>query len=94
MTLKRVERDLRSLMAYDAPLTAEIACLHEATLELINLEENRLLTVFSIAALLFLPPTMIGIVNGMISAARHQRPERDHAGSRSGGPSPKRFVRS
>ena len=39
--------------------------LHEATLGLINLDQNRIIKVFSIAAVLFLPPTVVGTIYGM-----------------------------
>ncbi|GJD94951.1 magnesium transporter CorA family protein [Methylobacterium iners] len=63
--LKQLDRDLRSLTAYETQLSAEIAFLHEATIGLINLEQNRIIKVFSIAAVLFLPPTLVGTVYGM-----------------------------
>jgi len=63
--VKQLERDLRSLAAYDAQLSSEIGYLHEATLGLINLDQNRIIKVFSIAAVLFLPPTLVGTIYGM-----------------------------
>ncbi|WP_029031089.1 magnesium transporter CorA family protein [Salinarimonas rosea] len=63
--LKQLERDLRSLSAYEGQLTAEIVYLQEATLGLINLAQNRVIKVFSIAAVLFLPPTLVGTIYGM-----------------------------
>ena len=63
--LKQVDRDLRSLSAYEAQLSSEIVYLHDATLGLINLEQNRIIKVFSIAAVLFLPPTLVGTIYGM-----------------------------
>jgi magnesium transporter len=63
--LKQADRDLRSLTAYEAQLSAEIQYLHDATLGLINLEQNRIIKVFSIAAVLFLPPTLVGTIYGM-----------------------------
>ena len=63
--LKQVDRDLRSLTAYEGQLSSEIVYLHEATLGLINLDQNRVIKVFSIAAVLFLPPTLVGTVYGM-----------------------------
>jgi magnesium transporter len=57
--LKQLERDVRSLSAYETQLSAEITFLHEATIGLINLGQNRIIKVFSIAAVLFLPPTTV-----------------------------------
>ncbi len=63
--LKQLERDIRSLAVYEAELSSELRYLHEATLGLINLAQNRIIKVFSIAAVLFLPPTVVGTVYGM-----------------------------
>lgn len=63
--LKQLDRDLRSLLSYETQLSSEIAFLHEATIGLINLEQNRIIKVFSIAAVLFLPPTVVGTIYGM-----------------------------
>lgn len=63
--LKQIDRDLRSLTAYEGQLSSEIVYLHDATLGLINLDQNRVIKVFSIAAVLFLPPTLVGTVYGM-----------------------------
>jgi magnesium transporter len=63
--LKQIDRDLRSLTAYEVQLSSEIVYLHDATLGLINLDQNRIIKVFSIAAVLFLPPTVVGTIYGM-----------------------------
>jgi magnesium transporter len=63
--LKQLDRDLRSLSTYEAQLSSEIVYLHDTTLGLINLDQNRIIKVFSIAAVLFLPPTLIGTIYGM-----------------------------
>jgi magnesium transporter len=63
--VKQLDRDLRSLSAYEGQLSSEIVYLHDATLGLINLDQNRIIKVFSIAAVLFLPPTLVGTVYGM-----------------------------
>lgn len=63
--LKAVERDLKSLTAYEAQLEQQISFLHEATISLINLEQNAIIKVFSVAAVLFLPPTLVGTIYGM-----------------------------
>ena len=45
-------------------LSSEILYLHDATLGLINFDQNRI-KAFSIAAVLFLPPILVGTVEGM-----------------------------
>jgi magnesium transporter len=63
--LKTLERDARALAEHDAQVAADIAFLLSATLGLIDIEQNRIIKVFSIAAVLFLPPTLVGTVYGM-----------------------------
>lgn len=63
--MKSVERDVRSLSEYQSKMSGEITFLLDATLGLINIEQNSIIKVFSIAAVLFLPPTLVGTVYGM-----------------------------
>ncbi len=63
--LSTLDRDVASLTDYDAHLSAQIGFLLEATFGLISLEQNSIIKVFSIAAVLFLPPTLVGTVYGM-----------------------------
>ncbi|GAB3485120.1 magnesium transporter CorA family protein [Azotobacter salinestris] len=63
--LKAAERDVHSLSEYQAKMSGESSFLLEATLGLINIEQNSIIKVFSIAAVLFLPPTLVGTVYGM-----------------------------
>ncbi|CDF86920.1 magnesium transporter CorA family protein [Pseudomonas sp. QL9] len=63
--MKSVERDVRSLSEYLTKMSGEITFLLDATLGLINIEQNSIIKVFSIAAVLFLPPTLVGTVYGM-----------------------------
>lgn len=63
--MKAIERDVRSLGEHQARLLGDIAFLLDATLGLINIEQNAIIKVFSIAAVLFLPPTLVGTVYGM-----------------------------
>jgi magnesium transporter len=63
--LRTLDRDVASLTEYDGQLSAEIGFLLEATFGLIGLQQNNIIKVFSIAAVLFLPPTLVGTVYGM-----------------------------
>ncbi|KPL55454.1 magnesium transporter CorA family protein [Prosthecomicrobium hirschii] len=63
--LKAVDRDIKSLATYEGQLEQQVAYLHESTLGLINVEQNTIIKVFSVAAVLFLPPTLVGTVYGM-----------------------------
>ncbi|WP_044872942.1 magnesium transporter CorA family protein [Pseudomonas sp. LFM046] len=62
---RSIERDIRSLVDYVAKMFDEIAFLLSATLGLIDIEQNGIIKVFSIAAVLFLPLTLVGTVYGM-----------------------------
>jgi magnesium transporter len=59
------QRDIQSLTEYAEHLTAQIGHLQDATFNLINIEQNRVIKVFSIAAVLFLPPTLVATIYGM-----------------------------
>jgi magnesium transporter len=63
--LRTLDRDVASLTEYDTQLSAEIGFLSEATFGLIGVKQNNIIKVFSIAAVLFLPPTLVGTVYGM-----------------------------
>lgn len=63
--LRSIDLDIGSLTEYHARMLSEITFLLDATLGLINIEQNRIIKVFSIAAVLFLPPTLVGTIYGM-----------------------------
>ena len=65
MRLRTLDRDVASLTEYDAQLSAEIGFLLQAAFGLIGVEQNNIIKVFSIAAVLFLPPTLVGTAYGM-----------------------------
>ncbi|QUS36680.1 magnesium transporter CorA family protein [Falsirhodobacter algicola] len=63
--LKAIERDVKSLSAYEAQTEQELTFLHAATIGLIGVEQNQIIKALSVAAALFLPPTLVGTVYGM-----------------------------
>ncbi|MGE3769354.1 MAG: magnesium transporter CorA family protein [Bdellovibrionales bacterium] len=63
--LKTVNRDIQSLMEAANTITYETGFLLDATLGFINIEQNQIIKIFSIAAVVFLPPTLVGTVYGM-----------------------------
>jgi magnesium transporter len=63
--LETLDRDVQSLAAYEENLASQIGYLQDATFNLINIEQNRVIKVFTIAAVLFLPPTLVATVYGM-----------------------------
>ncbi len=63
--LQTLERDVKSLSEFDSQVAQEIEFLLDATLGLINLEQNNIIKVFTIVATLLMPPTVIGSIYGM-----------------------------
>jgi len=63
--LKSVQRDVASLNEHSASLSGNIAFMLEATLGLINVEQNAIIKFFSVAAVIFLPPTLVASYFGM-----------------------------
>jgi magnesium transporter len=62
---KTAQRDLQSLEE-DASFKAQkIQFLLDATLGLINLEQNDIIKLFSVLAVIFMPPTLIASIYGM-----------------------------
>jgi magnesium transporter len=58
-------RDVDSLMPHIDFLSEKADFLLNAAMGFINMEQNRLLKIFSVAALVFLPPTLIAGIYGM-----------------------------
>jgi magnesium transporter len=63
--LRATVHDIHSLSDHASFTGNKIAFLLDATLGLINIEQNRIIKIFSIAAVLFMPPTLIASVYGM-----------------------------
>jgi magnesium transporter len=63
--LKIIQRDVASLSDHAAFLSSKINFLLDATLGLINLEQNQIIKIFSVAAVVFLPPTLVASIYGM-----------------------------
>lgn len=62
---KTISRDIQSLSDQAGFLSSKVNFLLDATLGLINLEQNSIIKIFSIAAVIFLPPTLIASIYGM-----------------------------
>ncbi|GJE28956.1 magnesium transporter CorA family protein [Methylobacterium organophilum] len=58
-------RDLQSLEEHATFLSAKIQFLLDATLGLVNLEQNNIIKLFSVMAVVFMPPTLIASIYGM-----------------------------
>ncbi len=63
--LKTLQRDAAALGDHAAFLSNKINFLLDATLGLINLEQNQIIKIFSVAAVVFLPPTLVASIYGM-----------------------------
>jgi len=63
--IKIIQRDVTSLSDHAAFLSTKINFMLDATLGLINLEQNQIIKIFSVAAVVFLPPTLVASIYGM-----------------------------
>lgn len=62
---KSISRDVTSLSDHASFLGTKVSFLLEATLGLINVEQNNIIKIFSVAAVMFMPPTLIASIYGM-----------------------------
>jgi magnesium transporter len=58
-------RDVQSLSDYVAFMEDKINFLLDATIGMISIEQNRVIKIFSIVAVIFMPPTLIASIYGM-----------------------------
>lgn len=63
--LASLDHDMQSLTEHVSYHTQHIAFLLDAALGLINIEQNSIIKIFSVAAVVFLPPTLVASVYGM-----------------------------
>jgi len=64
-TLKEISRDLASLADHASFMSNKITFLLDATLGMISIQQNQIIKLFSVAAVVFLPPTLIASIYGM-----------------------------
>ncbi|MBX9697103.1 MAG: magnesium transporter CorA family protein [Alphaproteobacteria bacterium] len=65
---KRIEmmlRDIASLSDHASFLSNKVNFMLDASLGMINSEQNRIIKIFSVAAVVFLPPTLVASIYGM-----------------------------
>lgn len=72
--LASAERDIQALADHANFVSNKVNFLLDATLGYINIEQNGIIKIFSVAAVVFLPPTLIGTIYGMNF---HAMPELD-----------------
>jgi magnesium transporter len=63
--VKTLTRDVQSLSDHSTFLTQKINFLLDATLGMINIQQTDIIKIFSVAAVVFLPPTLIASIYGM-----------------------------
>ena len=63
--LQTIQHDVTALSEHASFVAGKISFLLEATLGLISIEQNRLMNIFSIAAVVLMPPTLIAGIYGM-----------------------------
>ena len=63
--MRTVLRDLQSLEEHASFQANKIQFLLDATLGLVNLEQNNIIKLFSVMAVVFMPPTLIASIYGM-----------------------------
>jgi magnesium transporter len=63
--VQSMARDVASLTDHASFLAHKIQFLLEATLGMVTLEQNNVIKIFSVAAVVLLPPTMIASIYGM-----------------------------
>ena len=63
--IKAAQRDISSLMDHTRFLSTRIAFLLEATLGMISIEQSQIIKLFSVMAVILLPPTLVASIYGM-----------------------------
>lgn len=64
-TLREIMRDVDTLLAHTTFLFDKINFLMDSTQGFINIEQNKIIKIFSIASVVFLPPTLVASIYGM-----------------------------
>ena len=62
---RQILRDIDSLDSHTAFLFDKINFLMDATVGFININQNKIIKIFSVASVAFLPPTLIASIYGM-----------------------------
>ena len=65
LQLQSMQRDVTSLSDHATYLASKITFLLDAMLGVVNIQQNAIIKIFSIAAVIFMPPTLVASVYGM-----------------------------
>lgn len=60
-----LRKDILSMSHHTQMISSKVGFLLDATLGLVNIEQNNIIKIFSVAAVIFLPPTLIASIYGM-----------------------------
>lgn len=63
--IKTLTRDVQSLQDHSSFIAGKLSYLQDGTLGLINNEQNNIIKIMSVAAIVFLPPTLFASIWGM-----------------------------
>jgi magnesium transporter len=63
--IKILQRDIQSLTDHASFLSGKIGFLLDAVLGMISIQQNGIIKIFSVAAVVFLPPTLVASIYGM-----------------------------
>jgi magnesium transporter len=63
--LKSMQRDVQSLSDHATYLTSKITFLLDAMLGVVSIEQNNIIKIFSVAAVVLMPPTLVASIYGM-----------------------------
>ncbi|PPI87670.1 magnesium transporter CorA [Candidatus Pantoea edessiphila] len=62
---REILRDIESLLPHNESLFQKVNFLMQAAMGLINIEQNRIIKIFSVVSVMFLPPTLLASSYGM-----------------------------
>ncbi len=65
LRVKTLTDDVKSIDEHASYILGKISFLLDATLGMINIEQNNIIKIFSVAAVTFLPPTLVASAYGM-----------------------------
>jgi magnesium transporter len=63
--VKDLQRDIVSLMGYVERMSEKLQLMLDATLGMVNIQQNNIIKIFSVIAVVFLPPTLVASIYGM-----------------------------
>ena len=63
--IKDLQRDIISLEGYVERMSEKLVLLLDATLGMVSIQQNNIIKIFSVIAVVFLPPTLVASIYGM-----------------------------